>query len=430
MAHINKYETKTGNQRWEFIVYAGMLPNGKRSQIHRRGFLSMREAKRAATRIEVELQDSGYQSQMPSQMSIEEYMHKWITELKVDAKRGTKITYINNIDEYIVPNIGHLKLKDYTTERHTKFINSLFTHEGYGKSGHGLAWNTVQSVQGTLSSAMHAAKRNGYIKINPTLDPEYNRKFVPRHKNKLRATYNAAQVQTFLKTAACQADPVWLAFFTVAFDAGLRKGENAGLHWRDINFKDETISVHGQRLLKAEQSGTRGLRSDDVIFDTTKTPAGERMLSMTDRIVAVLKDYYELFFDEDLSQIVAAKGHLHDDELVYIYSRGQSMGRPIRGNSINEAFKRIAKHAGLPMITVHDIRHSFAVRSRTADVSVDDLQDLLGHSDPTTTRIYATVTPEIKKKAANKLSKLDQNVVKNEVLDYRDDYHGDKGLNS
>ncbi|MCF6164811.1 tyrosine-type recombinase/integrase (plasmid) [Furfurilactobacillus rossiae] len=422
MASIKKYVTESGKQRWEFYVYAGIKPNGKPRQIHRRGFLTSREAKRNAGRIESELLDTEYEAHEPSQMPISEYMHKWLNELKVDAKRGTKLTYRENIEQYIIPNIGNIKLKDYSREKHGKFINSLFTHDGYGRSGHGLSWNTVQSIQGTMSSAMHIALQNGYIKVNPTLDPQYNRSYVPRHIHKLRRTYSSAEASQFLDYAADEKDPIWLAFFTTAFDAGVRKGENAGLHWGDIDFIKNTIHVHGQRLLKAEQSGQASDRPDGIIIDTTKTPAGERYIPMTKRLAATLKAYYEEFYSEDLTQIVGNKGHIHNRDLIYIYQQGKSVGKTIRGDSINRAFTRIAKRAGLPQITVHDIRHSYAVRSRTAGVSLDDIQDLLGHSDPSTTRIYATVTPEIKQNAVSKLDELDAEIVKSNPNDYQNDY--------
>ena len=64
---------------------------------------------------------------------------------------------------------------------------------------------------------------------------------------------------------------------------------------------------------------------------------------------------------------------------------------------MNGAFNRIAEKADLPKIRVHDGRHTFAVRSRQAGLSLEDIKDFLGHKDISTTQIYAHISPEVKK---------------------------------
>ncbi|KRL53848.1 hypothetical protein FD35_GL000815 [Furfurilactobacillus rossiae DSM 15814] len=46
----------------------------------------------------------------------------------------------------------------------------------------------------------------------------------------------------------------------------------------------------------------------------------------------------------------------------------------------------------------------------------------MGHPDPSTTRTYATVTPEIKQNAISKLDELDAEIVKSSPNDYQNDY--------
>ena len=60
--------------------------------------------------------------------------------------------------------------------------------------------------------------------------------------------------------------------------------------------------------------------------------------------------------------------------------------------SANRAIRTAARKANLEPFTVYQIRHSFATWLRHAGADLADIQDLYGHTDPTTTRIYAAPT--------------------------------------
>ena len=60
--------------------------------------------------------------------------------------------------------------------------------------------------------------------------------------------------------------------------------------------------------------------------------------------------------------------------------------------SANKAIRTAARKAKLEPFTVYQIRHSFATWLRHAGADLADIQDLYGHTDPTTTRIYAAPT--------------------------------------
>ena len=60
--------------------------------------------------------------------------------------------------------------------------------------------------------------------------------------------------------------------------------------------------------------------------------------------------------------------------------------------SANKAIRTAARKADLEPFTVYQIRHSFATWLRHAGADLADIQDLYGHTDSTTTRIYAAPT--------------------------------------
>ena len=62
-----------------------------------------------------------------------------------------------------------------------------------------------------------------------------------------------------------------------------------------------------------------------------------------------------------------------------------------RINTMNNNGWQQARHeAGLPLVRVHDLRHSFGCRLRAAGVSAEDREALLGHANHSTAGHYAS----------------------------------------
>ena len=82
---------------------------------------------------------------------------------------------------------------------------------------------------------------------------------------------------------------------------------------------------------------------------------------------------------------------------------------------------RNSPHTGLPLVRVHDLRHTFGHRLRAAGVSFEDRQDLLGHrsgritthySAPDLSRLLHAVDSIVEQKRATVL-RLAEGVYKN-----------------
>jgi integrase len=56
-------------------------------------------------------------------------------------------------------------------------------------------------------------------------------------------------------------------------------------------------------------------------------------------------------------------------------------GRPLHPDSIRERFDRLAAAAGLPRITFHDLRHSYATGALRAGVSPKVISERIGHAN-------------------------------------------------
>jgi len=173
-----------------------------------------------------------------------------------------------NIRFYINPRIREYKLKDYSFNVHQKFINGLFVEEGTGRSKHGYGWNTVLSINQTLSNALEQAVQLGYIKSNPTKHVEFNRKFMPEIRKLRYFTRN--ETNTFLNVAKNERLSLWYPFFLLMFDCGLRAGEDLALRWSRVDFKNRMISIDIIRIYNSETKvNDNGLK--DMLLDSPKT---------------------------------------------------------------------------------------------------------------------------------------------------------------
>lgn len=394
MASIKPYYLKSGKKRYEVFISMGINAGTKRqNKIHKSSFKSYEEADRWAKIKEGEIASGEYMKMNPEKLTIEAFLTEWISDYKTDVKEGTRIIYRNMMNTYIIPNIGKYSLQKYTHANHQKFINQLATKKGLGRGEkNGLSINTLKSINQTVRVAFTSAvKTFGYVKTNPatgTIFPKDKEK-----KNRLKYL-NLKDSETFLKATQKERDPLWFPFFLLVFDCGLRKSEALGMQWKYIDFSHDLIKIRKIRLGAAETKETAG----KMVIDDPKTPGSVRDVPMTQRTKTALLTYR--------NQILSTFGMFpatgDGEEFVFIQTKNKP-GKFLSYKTPNNVMDRILTNNDLPHTTVHEGRHTFAVHLRQAGVSLENIADLLGHSNLKTTQIYAEITPEVKKDSIQKL---------------------------
>ena len=154
---------------------------------------------------------------------------------------------------------------------------------------------------------------------------------------------------------------------------GLRISELVNLNLNDINYKDKSIKFYGK--------GNK-----------------ERYVPLHNETITAIKNY--------LPDRKKVKIKTKDAKKAIFLS---NQGNRISVRTIQIMVKKYAKMAGVrnaDKITPHKLRHTFAsiLYKQTKDLRV--LQELLGHSDVSTTQIYTHTDKEQRKNAISQMPKL------------------------
>ncbi len=105
-------------------------------------------------------------------------------------------------------------------------------------------------------------------------------------------------------------------------------------------------------------------------------------------IIPALRKYLYPFIQKNLFKINARNGKLFD----------------FNPNTVTHKFKEYFKQIRREDLKLHSLRHSFASNLVMAGASIKEVQELLDHSDISTTMIYAHISDEFKEKTLEKLN--------------------------
>jgi integrase len=171
--------------------------------------------------------------------------------------------------------------------------------------------------------------------------------------------WSPAQLQQFeAHVAKDRLSAMWVLFMYT----GLRRGEVAGLQWSDLDLDTGCLTVNHSRVVV----------NHEVIDSTPKSEHSVRSFALDASTVAALKSHKTRQGGERLAWGPAYRG----TDLVFTWADGS----PLHPNLVSRTFARLAKAAKLPIIRVHDLRHSYASAGIEAGVQLKAMQERLGHS--------------------------------------------------
>jgi len=284
--------------------------------------------------------------------------------------------YASTVRNHIIPGLGNIAIQKLTAAQ----VQEFCTHKIDGGCGP----RTVELCHLHLSQALNEAVKLGWVARNVAdlVKP-------PRWKPGEQETWNAEEARRFMAVAGKSTyGPMW----SLALATGMRKGEFLGLRWCDVDFERGVLTIRQ----------TVGTLPQKLEFKPPKSRMSRREVHITLDAVDILRTHRDkqLKHRHDLR----TKGvGWRDHDLVFT----SAIGGPIHPDNPKRDFARLVKQAGVKLIRIHDLRHTFATLAIQAGVPIKVVSEGLGHADiAITLRIYAHVLPTQRQDLAAKVGAM------------------------
>lgn len=265
--------------------------------------------------------------------------------------------YNSILRRHITPILGNTKLREISVAQVQGLMNL--------KAKAGLSTQTVVHVRNCLSAILRHAKAMGWFYGElPTAAVR-----LPEMKRETRKALTWDQV-VLLSRAATEPCATLILFLCLT---GLRIGEATGLRWKRVNLTDQpklmdaeiippySIAVRESYVMGAYQSLKPGR-------------AGHRNIPIPEWFVPALTE-------------LTTAAEILPDAPVFANSSGD---RPLDQHSLAKwKLKPVAKAAGLPWVSWHTFRHTWATLSDQMGLTMAERMKILGHSVASTTLGYS-----------------------------------------
>lgn len=251
----------------------------------------------------------------------------------------------------------------------------------------GLSGKTILHHHRLISTILASAKRERIIPFNVAVEHMK----APKAEHKEPRYLDDEQARAFLLAAMGEEDIRHRAFLILALYTGLRRGELCGLEWPDIDEPHGLVHV-----LRASQY-QEGIGIATV---PTKNQSSRRAIKVPPIVFEILNEYRAWWNLEKLKA-----GDKWQGQQLRLFT--QRDGAPINPETLNFWLDRFTKKHGLPRITPHGLRHTFATLQIAAGVDIRTLQSRTGHAQASTlTDIYTHALKSAEAAAAEVLDSI------------------------
>lgn len=340
--------------RWVALVELPPDGSGRRRRRKVTG-RTKTDARRKLRRLQRRLEDG-----LPTgdgSMTLGDFLERWLTDVlparsQVQAK--STVTNYRWAASHAIRGLGRRRLNELSPEN----VEALLRH----LADEGMARNSVMRVRSVLIMALKHAQRRDLVARNvaelsemPTSarDPRSGRSLTPE------------QARHLLDVAA--QDRLG-GLVTVGLMLGLRPGELCGLRWEDVNLDAGVLAVTQSRKRTTDDDGREAL-----VLGAPKTRKSRRALLLPRPVVDALRQHERHQRDERRT----AGERWHDLDLVF----PTNVGTPMSPSNLRRDLARITLAAGLGRWSPNELRHSAASLLSASGVPLEQIADVLGHTD-------------------------------------------------
>ena len=302
----------------------------------KRSFRTKKEAHAALTELLAAHQSGTFVA--PSRMPISEFVEPWLAGLENQGRRPTTLRgYRSALDNYLLPRLGTVALQELrASDLDALYADLLRTG---GRSRTGLSMTTVHHLHAVVNKMLHDAERKRLVTRNVARLANAPSLTTARSKGPEMRVWSPDELTQFFASIDGNRNE---ALFRLLAMTGMRRGEVVALRWSDVDIAHRRLTVN--------QSVS--VFGGEEIVDTPKTRRSRRVIDLDPETVSLLKRHRarqrELFLMVGVA--ATASDRVFTNEL----------GDPLHPASVGQAFRRLVDAAGVPVIRLHDLRHTHA----------------------------------------------------------------------
>ena len=337
-----------GKGKYRFIVSAGSGQNRRRfcKTIECKG---KREANRLYAEFEAECQQDPL-----TDITVKQLIEDYIDHCEALGRKATTIRGYRIAVERIYPSVDKILAKDCTTYRLEKIVAQM--------SQNGLGAKSIKNTMGIVSAAYRHAIKTGQLTDNPcerlTLPKITPREIRILHKDEIPDFVFAIQDEPLDDKVA----------YELALFMGLRRSEILGLRESDVDIVNGILNVHN----------TRHRVDGENIEADTKTKRSTRTLAMPDIVLI------------DTAKLMQMHREFKYEKSDFLIQDG--FGNAINPQSLASRLTRMEERKGLPHVSLHGLRHTYASMLNESGVDMARISAELGHSNlATTMNVYTHI---------------------------------------
>lgn len=348
----------TKNNLW-YVQFSIKGLDGKFHGKTKRGFVTKRDA--IAWEMEEKRKTRG-----ALDMLFPSFCELYIEKMRPRLKLSTFTNKTNIIYTHIIPYFKNKSVNNITSQDimnwQTLMMNKINT-----KNDKSFSKSYLKTIHNQINAIFNFACKYYNLPVNPAT-------VVGNMGTDREVEIDFWTQEQYLKFRDEMMDqPMFYYAFECLYWLGIREGEMLALTPSDFDFKNKTVSI----------TKTFYILNGEHYITSPKTRKSIRTITVPDFLCDEIKEYLEFS---------------------YIDPEGEGRMFPTTKSSLTRAFRKGITKANLPVIRIHDLRHSHVSLLINLGYSAVGIAERLGHESIHVTYRYAHLFPTIQTEMANTLN--------------------------